>query len=183
MPYTAFPQPPYPTQDEDIVCQEIILSYRLLFSQCLESRKLLEHALELEKEKLRAVDPFIIQCVANPSQDSIWGCLGLGTRRPNTVMRFNNNILPKHVRDGDRIIEWSTYSASMDFPVFGWRLKILQAIGGNHPPTGFGDYLTDRRYLATMYTAQVGFAVAVLTISIGLVQIGIASRQLAEARE
>lgn len=167
--------------NEERVCQQVILSYRLLFGQRTASRRRLKAELdELDKstEESTPYDPFIQQCIGKvPSTWRVWA----GIAKPDTP--FSAAILPARCRRDDGFIkEWSTYFAWIHFSSFRWRLLAIQAFGNDHPPAEFLEFLMDPRDPIRRDTARVSVLAVVLAVSFGTLQTSIAARQLMEVQ-
>ncbi|RDW74290.1 uncharacterized protein DSM5745_06952 [Aspergillus mulundensis] len=156
------------------MCQEVLLSYRLLFGQNSAARKLLKKALEGET----SVDPFLMQFTKSIPKWTVsrfWPTKG--------KMPFDSSLLPERFRKNDgSIMEWGTYSASIDFPIYGEKLQNIQTYGSNHPATSFMEYLWDRRYPVQQYSAWLAVNVGLVTTVVGVGQLVMSSVDVATTR-
>ncbi|OJJ02093.1 hypothetical protein ASPVEDRAFT_655736 [Aspergillus versicolor CBS 583.65] len=169
---------PYEVDDDERVCEQVILSYRLLFGQNSKSRDLLRSQLMDGQRSRGGVDSFILQCIG--AVPGPWR-VRLGRAKPDKP--FSSAILPEpHRRDDGYIKEWKTYFAMVNFSSFRWRLLALQTFGNDHPPTDFLDYVMDPRAPMQRAAARVGVLAVVLAILFGTGQISLSGRQLVEAR-
>ncbi|KAH8623457.1 hypothetical protein IG631_21936 [Alternaria alternata] len=146
--------------------QEVLLSYRLLFGQTKASRQYYH-----KNERTRVmpsggeVDPLLdILCSSS-------GAASLGI--------LPEKLWPPSCCDYEgHLLEHSTYSTALDFPVLGTRLLKIQDFDTRHTPYKLRELWRDRRQPLQWYAFWAVLIVGGATIVIGLCQIVLSIVQL-----
>lgn len=147
--------------------QEIILSYRLLFGQTKASRR---HFQKVVRKKVMSdkseVDPLLQILCTRPMDPSI--------------RALPADVWPPSCRDYDgQLLEQSTYSTALDFPLLGSRLLKIQEFDQRHHPYKLRDLWRDRRNPLQWYAFWAINIIGGVTIVIGLCQLAVSLLQLA----
>lgn len=176
--------------------RETLLTYRLIFGQSYESRKITSGLIDGASSEMGGrvsdggdgVDEFLRTLCTTPLYTQ-WSLLGLPFGRRSgphiTGELFPISSLSVH----NDLIESSSYSARDDFPTFGHRLLALQRYNSRHQPSKITDLWRDRRNLLQWYTfwavllvGGLGLLLATLQLIVGIIQVIYASNPGVERR-
>lgn len=165
-----------PTQGPSVIHREVLLTYRLLFGQSSESRDLACGFLDALKKTAQDVDPFLETLCTAAHSSSFWWQM--------PFLRPRNGILPGELFPASAIdaqgafIESGSYSAQLDFPIFGSRLLALQNYNLRQQPNKVRDLWRDRRVPLQWYTFWAVIWVGGLSIILSVLQLGVSIAQL-----
>jgi hypothetical protein len=154
----------YVQEDElSSVHREVLLSYRLLFAQSTQSRKLMKQHLS----RLASRDPFLVTLC----------CTRLSSLNSNS--KVPKEIFPYSTLNEDGTLQESgTYSVSEDFPSFGSRLLALQRYNLRQQPSRVMDLWRDRRNPLQWYTFWAVLWVGGISIILSTLQLFVSIGQL-----
>lgn len=156
--------------DMSQLTQEVLLSYRLLFAQSRNSRRLLRQALHDLRTIGEHYDSFL---------DTM--CLRSQARK---IRALPSTLWPVTCRYADgSLLEKSSYSSQDDFPLFGQRLTKLQDFSLRQQPSRLRDLWHDRRnplqwytFWAVLVVGGLSLVLAVLQLIVGILQVVYSAR-------
>jgi hypothetical protein len=164
-----------PTQDPSFLHREVLLTYRLLFGQSSQSRELAQNLLSMLKKSSQEVDPFLETLCTVSQSRSLFKKLF----RNNDTRSLPTKLFPASTIDArGTFIESGSYSAQLDFPIFGRRLLALQNHNLRQQPNRVRDLWRDRRNPLQWYTFWAVIWVGGISIILSALQLAVSSAQL-----
>lgn len=145
--------------------REVLLSYRLIFGQNKRSRNLFHTS-----KAARAKDPSrVLDALLNR----------LCGERLGSLHSLPSDLWPVSCLDPNgRLLEHSTYSPVVHFPLLGDRLLALQEFSLRQSPSKIRDLWRDRRNPSQWYTLWAVIVIGGVSLGFQLVQIAITALQL-----
>ena len=149
--------------------REIILSYRLLFGQDKKSRKLFR---EIECKRAAYGD--------NKCDPLLYILCGTNDRK--AIGSLPAYLWPDSCRDtSNKLLEQSSYSVSIDFPILSSRMMKIQDFDARQQPYRLMDYWRDRRNPLQWVAFWAVLIIGGLSIIIGVIQLIVACISVARS--
>jgi hypothetical protein len=142
--------------------QEILMTYRILFGQMWDSRKMMREELrELNQKRPQEYDKLL----DNLCRD----------KHSVMVKRLPKSLWPRSCRDFDENLQESdSYSSFDDFPLLGQRLTAIQAFNLRQRPDKLRDLWRDRRNPLQWYTFWAVLVVGGASVILAFLQLIVA---------